>query len=68
LPSPRPWNLGLERKLTSTWIAGMPLPHRLIYQERGLLTSERKEIKNEQDILDLLDALMKQATMNTSYS
>ena len=33
-----------------------------IYQERGLLTSEGKEIKNKQEILDLLDALMKPAT------
>ena len=33
-----------------------------IYQERGLLTSEGKEIKNKQEILALLDALMKPAT------
>ena len=34
------------------------------YQERGLLTSEGKEIKNKQEILDLLDALMKLATVS----
>ena len=38
--------------------------HGDIYQERGLLTSEGKEIKNKQEILDLLDALMKPATMS----
>ena len=38
--------------------------HRTVYQERGLLTSEGKEIKNKQEILDLLDALMKLATMS----
>jgi hypothetical protein len=37
--------------------------HRAIYQERGPLTSEGKEI-NKQDILDLLNALMKLATVN----
>ena len=38
--------------------------HKAIYQERGLLTSEGKEIKNKQEILDLLDALMKLATVS----
>lgn len=38
--------------------------HRAIYQERGLLTSEGKEIKNKQEILDLLDALIKPATVS----
>ena len=38
--------------------------HEAIYQERGLLTSEGKEIKNKQEILDLLDALMKLATVS----
>jgi len=33
--------------------------HGAMYQERGLLISEGKEIKNKQEILDLLDALMK---------
>ena len=32
--------------------------------KRGLLTSEGKEIKNKQEILDLLDALMKLATVS----
>ena len=35
-----------------------------IYQERELLTSEEKVIKNKQEILDLLDALMKPATVS----
>ena len=38
--------------------------HGAIYQERGLLISEGKEIKNKQEILDLLDALMKLATVS----
>jgi ribonuclease HI len=38
--------------------------HKVIYQERELLTSEEKVIKNKQEILDLLDALMKPATVN----
>ena len=36
--------------------------HEATYQERGVLTSEGKEIKNKQEILALLDALMKPAT------
>jgi hypothetical protein len=35
--------------------------------ERGLLTSEGKEIKNKQEILDLLYALMKPATLSISH-
>ena len=38
--------------------------HGATYQEKGLLTSEGKEIKNKQEILDLLDALMKLATVS----
>ena len=38
--------------------------HGAIYQERGLLTSEGKEIKNKQEILDLLDALVKLAAVS----
>ena len=38
--------------------------HGATYQEKGLLTSEGKEIKNKQEILDLLDALMKPATVS----
>ena len=38
----------------------MPQP----MSKRGLLTSEGKEIKNKQEILDLLDALMKLATVS----
>jgi ribonuclease HI len=35
--------------------------------KRGLLTSDGKEIKNKQEILDLLDALMKPATVSIVY-
>ena len=38
--------------------------HRAIYQER-LLISEGKEIKNKQEILDLLYVLMKPATVSS---
>jgi ribonuclease HI len=38
--------------------------HRSINQEKGLFTLKGKEIKNKQEILDLLDALMKPATMS----
>ena len=31
--------------------------HKAIFQERGLLIPERKEIKNKEEILDLLDPL-----------
>jgi hypothetical protein len=34
-----------------------------IYQERRLFISEGKEIKNKQEILDLMDALMKLETV-----
>jgi hypothetical protein len=40
--------------------------HRAIYQKRGLLTSEEKEI-NKHGILDLLDALMKPAIVSIIY-
>jgi hypothetical protein len=38
--------------------------HGATYQEKGLLTSEGKEIKNKQEILDLLDALVKLAAVS----
>ena len=41
--------------------------HGATYQEKGLLTSEGKEIKNKQEILDLLDALMKLATVSINH-
>jgi ribonuclease HI len=41
--------------------------HRDIYLERGLLTSRGKEIKTKQEILNLLDAPKKVATVSISH-
>jgi hypothetical protein len=58
--------LGPARIITTKQVADMPLRQPTstgLYTKRGLLTSEGKEIK-KQEILDLLDALMKPATVS----
>jgi ribonuclease HI len=48
----------------SRYALATALVHGIIYQERRLLKSEGKKVKNKQEILNLLDALMKPSTMS----
>ena len=62
ITSPRPWNLEPARKLTSTQIAGMPLPQPTSI---GIYDKRTAHIRgNQQEVLDLLDVLMKSATVS----
>jgi ribonuclease HI len=64
----KPLELGVSMKINiykdSRYAFATVRIHGSIYQERGLLTSEGQEIKNKQEILDLLDALMKLTTVS----
>ena len=60
--------LGASKKIStymdSSYAFATTHIHRDIYQERRLLTLEGKEIKSKQEILAILDTLMKQATVS----
>jgi hypothetical protein len=58
----KPWNVELERGLTSTQVHLQDVHvHGAIYQQQGLLTSEGKIIKNKSEIVALLQTLLKSA-------